>query len=128
MAGRVRLASDTALYTMKTATQVFLLSFLICLCGCSMTLPVKGRFESGNVTFIGTATGYLDGSGTLSMTSNNGLKIEGNFVYVTRRNGEGTFTCSDGRSGSFQFVSTGKRGTGTGHLGNDRVTFTFGFK
>jgi hypothetical protein len=113
---------------MRITVHVLLLGLFLFLCGCSMTLPVKGRFESGNVTFIGTATGYLDGGGVIRLTSSNGLKIEGDFVYVTRRNGEGTFTCSDGRSGAFQFVSTGRRGTGTGHLGNDKVTFTFGFK
>lgn len=93
-----------------------------------MTLPVKGRFESGAVTFTGTATGYLDGSGTISLVASNGLTVKGDFIYVTNRQGEGTFTASDGRSGSFQFVSTGQKGTGTGTLGDDKVTFTFGMK
>jgi hypothetical protein len=91
-----------------------------------MTLPVKGRFESGAVTFSGTATGYLDGSGVIKLAATNGLTVEGSFVYTSRREGEGTFTASDGRSGSFRFVSTGRRGTGTGNLGDDNVTFTFG--
>lgn len=91
-----------------------------------MTLPVKGRFESGVATFTGTATGYLDGSGTLSLTASNGLTVEGDFVYINSREGKGTFTASDGRSGTFEFVSTGKRGTGTGLLGDEKVTFTFG--
>jgi len=93
-----------------------------------MTLPVKGRFENGAVTFTGTATGYLDGSGVLRLTASNGLTVEGSFVYVSSREGEGTFTASDGRSGAFKFVSAGRRGTGTGHLGDDKVTFTFGMK
>jgi hypothetical protein len=98
------------------------------LTGCSMTLPVKGGFESGAVTFTGTATGYMDGSGTLKLVASNGLTVAGTFIYVTRREGQGTFTASDGRSGSFQFVSTGRRGTGTGNLGTDRVTFSFGME
>lgn len=104
------------------------LSAVLLLAGCSVTLPVKGRFESGAVTFTGTATGHLDGSGTLNLTASNGLTVEGSFVYVNSREGRGTFTASDGRSGSFEFVSTGRRGTGTGQLGADRVTFTFGMK
>lgn len=108
--------------------------FLVGICatflagGCSVTLPVTGRFESGAVTFEGSATGYMDGGGTITLTASNGLKVQGVFVYVTRREGEGTFTASDGRSGSFKFVSTGRRGTGTGNLGEDKVTFTFGVK
>jgi hypothetical protein len=101
---------------------------LMLLSACSMTLPVKGRFESGDVTFSGSATGHLDGSGTITLSASNGLTVKGDFVYVTAREGEGTFTASDGRSGSFKFVSTGRKGTGTGNLGSDKVTFTFGLK
>ena len=94
--------------------------------GCSMTLPVRGQFASGSQTFSGTATGYLDGSGTMQVTATDGTTCTGNFVYVTDRQGEGTFVCSDGRSGPFRFVSTGSSGTGTGRIGNETVTFTFG--
>jgi len=96
------------------------------LTGCSMTLPVRGLIQNSNETFTGTATGYTDGSGDLTLVSNMGATCTGNFVYVTRRNGEGVFQCSDGRSGPFTFVSTGSRGTGQGDLGGDRFTFTFG--
>jgi hypothetical protein len=91
-----------------------------------MTLPVRGQFENGKVSFTGTATGYMDGSGTIKLTSTSGLTVEGQFIYTSGRTGEGTFTASDGRSGSFTFVSTGRRGTGTGNLGDEKVTFTFG--
>jgi hypothetical protein len=93
---------------------------------CSLTLPVKGQFEDGTETFSGTATGYMDRSGTLSVTSSRGLTCSGDFIYVTSRTGEGVFSCSDGRSGPFSFVSTGQRGTGTGRLGDESFTFTFG--
>lgn len=96
------------------------------LTGCSMTLPVQGQMETGEETFIGTATGYLDRSGVLEVTSNKGLKCSGDFVYVTSREGRGVFRCSDGRSGPFEFVSTGTRGNGTGVIGGQRFTFTFG--
>lgn len=96
------------------------------LAGCSMTLPVQGVSESGDETFSGSATGYVDGGGTLDISSSKGLKCSGTFVYVTRREGRGTFNCTNGQSGPFEFVSTGTRGTGTGHLGNRKFTFTFG--
>lgn len=94
--------------------------------GCSMTLAVQGSSESGDEQFTGSATGYADGGGTLEIASSKGLKCSGTFVYVTRCQGQGTFTCTNGQSGPFEFVSTGTRGTGTGHIGNRRFTFTFG--
>lgn len=96
------------------------------LVGCSLTLPVTGVVQGGKETFEGTATGYTDGSGNLIVITNNNVKCAGNFVYVTRRQGEGVFKCDDGRSGPFQFVSTGTRGTGHGQLGGSDFTFTFG--
>lgn len=102
------------------------LAFGLAAAGCSMTLPVTGQMTTGDETFSGKATGYLDGAGTLELTSTKGKQCKGTFVYVSRRDGAGTFTCKDGRSGSFSFVSTGTRGTGTGHLGAQEFTFTFG--
>lgn len=93
---------------------------------CSMTLPVQGSIEDGSETFTGSATGYMDGGGTLTISSNKGLSCAGTFVYVTRRNGSGTFNCNNGQSGPFDFVSTGTRGTGTGRIGTRPFTFTFG--
>lgn len=91
-----------------------------------MTLPLRGQTETGSETFTGQATGYSDGGGTLTLVSSKGRSCSGNFVYVTGRKGEGTFTCTNGQSGSFSFVSTGTRGTGTGKIGNEPFTFTFG--
>lgn len=96
------------------------------LSGCSMTLPVKGNMQDSPETFTGTATGYMDGGGDLTIVTTTGVRCTGNFVYVTRRNGEGVLKCDDGRSGPFEFVSTGRRGTGFGDLSGQRVTFTFG--
>ena len=98
----------------------------LALSGCSLTLPVTGAFDDGSATLSGTATGHLDGAGTIALVTSSGLKVEGTFVYVTSRTGEGTFHCSDGRSGPFRFVSTGSRGTGTGRLGTETISFTFG--
>lgn len=98
----------------------------LALTACAMTLPVQGSLEEGDETFSGTATGYMDGGGNLQIASTRGLSCSGTFVYVTPRAGRGTFTCTNGLSGPFEFVSTGSRGTGTGRIGDRRFTFTFG--
>jgi hypothetical protein len=68
----------------------------------------------------------MDGAGDLTIVSNRGATCTGAFVYVNRRQGSGTFTCNDGRTGPFTFVSTGQRGTGSGQIGGQPVTFVFG--
>ena|SRR3990167_3813295 len=97
------------------------------LAACSITLPVQGQIQNSAETFTGVATGYMDGAGNLTIVSSKGATCKGNFVYVNGREGRGTFTCDDKRTGPFDFVSTGKRGTGTGHMSNgDKLIFTFG--
>lgn len=96
------------------------------LTSCSLTLKVQGQMQASDESFTGSATGYMDGSGHLTITSNRGVTCGGDFVYVTRRTGEGVLKCDDGRTGPFSFVSTGRRGTGTGDLNGRRFTFTFG--
>lgn len=103
-----------------------LLASTALLSACSMTLPVKGQLQQTNETFTGQATGYMSGSGVLTVVTSKGATCSGDFVYVTQRQGEGVFTCDDSRSGPFQFVSTGFSGTGFGDLGGERFTFTFG--
>lgn len=97
------------------------------LAGCSLTLPVRGSVLNTDETFTGSATGYSGGSGVLKVTSSTGVTCTGEFIYETRRKGAGIFTCTDGRAGPFQFVSTGTRGNGWGEFGDNRkFTFTFG--
>jgi hypothetical protein len=96
------------------------------LAGCSDTLPVQGMLAGTGDRFTGTATGYVDGSGDLSIAFASGRTCSGEFVYVNGREGEGTFECSDGATGPFSFVSAGQRGTGTGTLNGQLFTFTFG--
>jgi hypothetical protein len=98
----------------------------LALAGCSVTLPVQGSLESGAETFVGSATGHADGGGEITIRSSLGATCAGTFVYTDARNGKGTFKCADGRTGPFEFVSTGGRGTGTGRLGGKPFTFTFG--
>ncbi len=96
------------------------------LAGCTLTLPVRGVVERTGDRFTGEATGYLDGAGDLHIKFADGRTCSGTFVYVNRRQGEGTFECTDNTTGPFSFVSTGMRGTGSGTLGGERFTFTFG--
>ena len=71
---------------------------------CSVTLPVQGAIEDGSEAFTGSATGYMDRSGTPTITSNKGLSCTGDFVYVTERQGKGTFRCTNGQSGPFALL------------------------
>jgi hypothetical protein len=107
--------------------KIALSALLSCLLvGCSLTLPVVGSTEDGSEVFTGTATGYMDRSGVITLTSNKGTVVQGEFVYINSRQGEGVFRCADGRTGAFTFVSTGRHGNGRGRLGNQYFTFTFG--
>lgn len=110
----------------KTLGRVLSVVVAATLSACSVTLPVRGQIQNSDETFTGTATGGLSGGGTLTIVSNKGAHCSGNFVYVTGRTGQGVFTCDDGRTGPFQFASTGMSGTGYGDLGGQRFTFTFG--
>ena len=111
---------------LKKVFFLFTTLILILNTACSLTVPVRGSVQNTDEAFTGTATGYLDRSGVLTITSNKGTTCTGNFVYATARQGEGVFICDDGRSGPFTFVSTGLKGTGYGDLGGSRFTFTFG--
>lgn len=102
-----------------------LLAALAVVGGCTMTRAVTGQIQNSSETFTGSATGGIDGSGDLAVTTTSGAVCTGTFVYVTERRGEGTFRCSDGRTGPFHFASTGSRGTGEGDLGGQHFTFTF---
>ena len=105
---------------------ILLLGTLATVAACSLSLPVAGQMADGTEKFTGTATGYSDGGGDLTIVSNKGRSCSGKFVYTTGRSGGGVFNCSDGQSGPFNFVSTGTRGTGTGTIGGKEFTFSFG--
>jgi len=113
---------------MKGKTQGIAVAVVVAvgLAGCSLTLPVTGQLQNSSETFEGSATGHLDRSGELTVTTSKGVQCNGTFVYVDARTGKGTFRCGDGRSGPFEFVSTGQHGTGQGDLGGEHFTFTFG--
>jgi hypothetical protein len=87
---------------------------------------VEGVVEGGREAFSGGSFREVDGGGVLTVNSSLGVICTGNFVYIRPREGTGTFSCSDGRTGPFSFVSTGLRGTGSGVVGGKRFVFSFG--
>lgn len=100
---------------------------LLVLSACSMTLPVQGDFNKGQERFLGQATGQMDGTGTLSMTTESGNQCMGKFKYDQPRvSGSGTFECADGRKGDFHFTSNGTSGVGFGKT-TKGVPFKFAF-
>lgn len=99
---------------------------VLALPACVAQHRVEGFVEGGQELFQGGALRDIDGAGILSVTSNLGAHCVGNYVFTQPGKGGGTFRCSDGRTGPFEFVSTGFRGTGIGSLGSKRFTFTFG--
>jgi hypothetical protein len=67
----------------------------IALSACSLTLPVDGEFQDGTTRFLGEATGYMDGSGNLDITTPDGVKCSGTFQYANARvTGQGGFNCT----------------------------------
>jgi len=93
--------------------------------GCSFMRQIQGVVEGTGETFAGTVTGSTDETGSIELWSSRTV-CRGSFVYTTFRQGSGTATCDDGRSGKFSFQSPGWRGgTGTGVFGKRRVSFTF---
>lgn len=94
--------------------------------GCSFSRQIHGVVEGTGETFVGTATGKTDETGSIEIRSSR-TTCRGSFVYTTFRQGAGTAVCDDGRKGSLSFESPGWRGgAGTGTFGRRRVTFTFG--
>ena len=97
-------------------------------CAMSMTLPVQGDFNKGKERFLGQATGKIDGSGTLVMTTDTGVQCNGAFQYdESGVSGAGTFDCQDGRHGMFNFTSSGNSGMGFGRTSKgEPFRFSFG--
>lgn len=96
---------------------------------CSNTQPVHGDMRNGKEKFLGKATGYSDGNGTITIRTENSVECKGRFEYTTSFvMGKGTFTCDDGRHGNFDFTSDGNSGRGFGktNLG-EPFRFTFGY-
>lgn len=117
---------------MSIKQSTLFLSLLIAataLSGCSATLPVQGNFTDTNERFLGSATGKADGNGNLTLTSESGQKCSGAFKYDEGFvSGAGNVTCTDGRTGTFSFTSSGAAGSGFGKLSDGQpFKFRFGY-
>ena len=96
------------------------------LSACSSTLPVEGLIRDSSESFSGTTTEHINGHADLKIISSQGAVCIGSYAYTTKYQGRGVFTCDDGRSGPFDFVSIGAWGAGRGELDGHKLTFTFG--
>jgi hypothetical protein len=98
------------------------------LSACAASRPVIGQMERSDETFRGNVSGggYRSGTGNLTIVSSHNATCRGNFVYTSRRKGQGVLNCDDGRTGPFFMSGFDEVGSGYGDLAGQRFTFTFG--
>ena len=93
----------------------------------SSTGPVIAML--GSELFVGEAEGFLDGSGTLAIHSqeNAAMSCSGQFTSSAKLGGAGQLACSDGRNATFKFQRvTLRSGHGTGDSAPSLLSFTYG--
>ena len=103
-------------------------SFPLLLSGCSLTVPLIVYSGNGEDVYRGTATGYLDGHGTIQFAGTKyDVKCTGDFQYQRRGYsgwGTGGAKCSDGTSAEFKFdAATNSKGYGSGEDSQGRFFF-----
>ncbi|MEL7639769.1 MAG: hypothetical protein AAGU21_09015 [Solidesulfovibrio sp.] len=92
----------------------------------AISIPINGKVLNSAETFTGMATVYFSGGGKLTLTTNGGVACKGDFIHVSQQEGTGTVSCEDGRLGSFNFVTAGFSGSGSGRIGNESFDFRIG--
>ncbi len=92
----------------------------------AMAQNLRGQMEDGALSFAGTLNDYNTGHGELEFAFGDGVACSGEFVYAGLRWGKGVVTCSNSRSGTFEIISMGTRGSGSGAIAGVPFTFTFG--
>jgi hypothetical protein len=93
----------------------------------SATRPVIAIL--GPDLFVGSATGHLDGSGTLKLHSqvDPSLTCLGEFTSNPETGGAGQLQCSDGATANFKFKRLSTfRGYGAGAFSRGTMSFTYG--
>lgn len=106
----------------------FLIGATSLLSGCSLTVPLLVFSGNGEDVYRGSATGYLDGSGTIKFS---GTKFDvdctGKFQYQRtgfKGWGTGDAECSDGTTANYKFDSaTSSKGSGSGEDSKGRFFF-----
>lgn len=105
----------------------FAASLLTVAAGCSATMPVTARLGDGSETFTGSGQAGLTTGAPFTMVSgSNGATCTGGFDMKSLTGGSGAFTCDDGRSGSFNWTSSGARLSGVGTISGKPITITMG--
>lgn len=92
----------------------------------SVNLFVEGEIHNTPETFTGKATAYLSGGGKLTLTTNQGVTCQGEYINTDDNQGNGTVVCEDGRLGSFTFVASGFSGNGEGLIDTKPFAFRIG--
>lgn len=107
---------------------VLLLLITASLAGCA-TATVYGIVGDEDDLYTGSATGYLDRSGTIELANTQGNKCKGDFSYYSGvLRGHGVIGCDDGQTARIVFEglsSLSGYGVGVSSTGR-RVAFTYG--
>ena len=99
------------------------------LAGCSATADVYGTVGDQDDLYTGTATGYVNRSGTIELKNTRGNVCRGDFAYYPGvRAGRGIIGCDDGQRATIQFTGmSAMSGYGGGISSNGQpVAFTYG--
>jgi S1-C subfamily serine protease len=106
-----------------------LLLFLaaVALASCA-SVSVFGIVGDEDDLYTGTATGYLDRSGTIELKNAKGNRCSGDFAYGVGLTGQGLIACDDGQRATIAFTGLSSMsgfGSGTSSTGR-QVAFTYG--
>lgn len=99
------------------------------LAGCSATATVYGIVGDADDLYTGTATGYMDRTGTIELKNTKGNRCSGDFAYYPGvLEGRGIIGCDDGQRATIRFTGMSPlSGYGVGTTSNGSpVSFTYG--
>jgi S1-C subfamily serine protease len=99
------------------------------LAGCSATANVYGIVGDADDLYTGTATGYMDRTGTIELKNTKGNRCSGDFAYYPGvLEGRGIIGCDDGQRATIRFTGMSPlSGYGVGTTSNGSpVSFTYG--
>lgn len=99
------------------------------LAGCSVTSNVYGIVGDADDLYTGSATGYMDRTGTIELKNTKGNRCSGDFAYYPGvLEGRGIIGCDDGQRATIRFTGMSPlSGYGTGTTSNGSpVSFTYG--
>lgn len=97
--------------------------------GCGGTMySMHGFFEGEQETFSGGFTWHFDDEGNLQFRTTKGRTCIGKIPSIKGNmrasSGQGTITCNDGQTGTFQYTAENMQGNGKGTIGGRPFAFT----